>query len=265
MGRYNSQYEDYYSLLRKKNNIRHPVKYNSNGFNNNSKNRNSQSNYFMKRIIRDLSGVLILFLVIISCKVMVNPKTQAVYSYSKQLINKTYDYKTIVAQIENIKFNDLQNWFQNFIENLKSKVSGMNNVDYKIKENFISPVNGIQTSTFGYRTDPITNERSFHDGIDIAVSENSGVKSVYYGKVKDCGNNSSGYGNYILIDHGSGIESKYAHLKKILVKKNGAVKKGQIIAESGDTGKSTGPHLHFEILCNGQKENPNKYFKIVKK
>lgn len=263
MGCYNSQYEDYYNSLRRRNNVRRPVKYN--GLNNNLRKKSANNNYFTRRIIRDLAGVLLLFAIVIGCKLIANSKTQAVYSYSKQLLNQTYDYKALINQTQNINFNDLQDWVTNFIENLKSKVTGINTTDDKIKKNFVLPVSGIETSAFGYRKDPVTNKTSFHEGVDISVNENTDVKAAYYGKVKDCGNDSTGFGNYVLIDHGSGIETKYAHLKKILVKKDDAVKKGQIIAKSGNTGKSTGPHLHFELLYMGENKNPDKYFKIVKK
>lgn len=263
MGCYNSQYEDYYNSLRRRNNIRRPVKYN--GLDNNLRKKNSNSNYFTRRIIIDLVGVLVLFGIVISCKLVVNSKTQAVYNYSKQMINQNYDYKALISQIKNINFNDVSKGFMNFIENVKSKVTGTNTIDNKIKKNFALPISGIETSAFGYRKDPVTNKISFHEGVDIEVNENANVKAAYYGKIKDCGNDGAGFGNYILIDHGDGIETKYGHLKKILVKKDDAVKKGQIIAKSGNTGKSTGPHLHFELLYMGENKNPDKYFNIVKK
>ncbi|RHW66771.1 M23 family peptidase, partial [Clostridium botulinum] len=99
--------------------------------------------------------------------------------------------------------------------------------------------------------------------IDIDAKENTEVLASFGGTVKECGEDKE-LGKYILLDHGQGIETKYAHLNKIKVKKGEEVKKGKDIAESGNTGKSTGAHLHFEIIYMGENKNPQDYFSNIK-
>jgi murein DD-endopeptidase MepM/ murein hydrolase activator NlpD len=262
MGNYNSEYESYYNSLRKSSNTRYFPSYNKR-INNNSMGK-GKGNYWLSRITRDLVGVLILFIIVLSCKLIVTPKTQAVYNYSKQILNQNYEYTNLKEKCKNIDIKNFQDKITNIIEEIRSKVTGTETVDNKIKNEFVLPVAGIETSPFGYREDPISKEKKFHEGVDIDVKENTEVKASYDGRIKICGEDKE-LGKYILIDHGNGIETKYGHLNEILVGKEDAVKKSQIIAKSGNTGKSTGPHLHFELLYMGENKNPDEYFGIAKK
>ena len=209
-------------------------------------------------------GVLILFIFIIGCKIIITPQTQSVYNYSKKVLNENYDYGSLIEKTKSIDLNKLQDKITNIIEQIKNKATGGETAKDKIKNQFILPVEGVETSSYGYRKDPVTKEEKFHAGIDIDAKENTDVKASYDGKIKDCGEDGQ-LGKYILIDHGDGIETKYGHLNEILIKKEDAVKKSQVVAKSGNTGKSTGPHLHFELLYMGENEDPNEYFNIIKK
>lgn len=111
------------------------------------------------------------------------------------------------------------------------------------------------TCDFGPRPHPITKNPSYHTGIDIGIPSGTSVKAASNGTVTFAGY-SSVWGNYVLIDHGSGYVTIYAHNSKLLVKKGQKVKIGQTIAKSGNTGWSTGPHLHFGIRKNGEWVNP---------
>ncbi|MCG8552912.1 MAG: M23 family metallopeptidase [Desulfobacterales bacterium] len=122
----------------------------------------------------------------------------------------------------------------------------------------IKPVSGVITSPFGYRKSPFTGRRTFHSGLDISNRMGTKIVSTAAGKVVFAGRK-SGYGNVIIIDHGYGKATKYAHLRDILVKKNQHVKRGEAIATLGNTGRTTGPHLHYEVLVNGTPVNPAKY------
>ena len=113
------------------------------------------------------------------------------------------------------------------------------------------------SSSFGWRYHPIYKKRIFHKGIDIKASY-QWVKSTRYGKVTFAGW-LGGYGNAVIISHPGGWKSLYGHLSKIIVKPGQYVRQGQIVAKSGNTGVSTGPHLHFEIHKNGAVLNPRKY------
>lgn len=110
----------------------------------------------------------------------------------------------------------------------------------------IFPVNGRIASKYGNRKDPITGENEFHNGIDIAASTGTIVKSPYNGTVKSIYSNSTG-GNQLIVTHTNGFTTGYAHLSNYLVKQGETVKKGQPIALVGETGRVTGPHLHFTL------------------
>lgn len=117
---------------------------------------------------------------------------------------------------------------------------------------------GWLSSYFGMRTDPFTGRRAFHSGLDFAGKMGSDVMAVAAGVVTYAGKR-SGYGNLVEINHGNGYSTRYGHNSKILVSVGQTIKKGQIIAKMGSTGRSTGPHVHFEVLINGHAVNPKRY------
>jgi murein DD-endopeptidase MepM/ murein hydrolase activator NlpD len=117
---------------------------------------------------------------------------------------------------------------------------------------------GYITSDYGLRVDPFTGLRTFHPGVDFAAPEGSKVLAVAAGIVVDAGER-NGYGNMVEIDHGNGYVTRYGHNASIMVKPGERIRKGQAIALMGDTGRSTGPHVHFEVLLNGNTVNPEQY------
>lgn len=114
------------------------------------------------------------------------------------------------------------------------------------EERFIWPVKGKISSPFGWRIDPFTGSKAWHSGIDIAVPEKTPIKSCMSGKVIFAGDK-AGYGKTVMIEHKNGLISLYAHNYKLLVQEGEFVRFGQKIALSGNSGRSTGPHLHFEL------------------
>lgn len=120
---------------------------------------------------------------------------------------------------------------------------------------FAWPVRGVLSSGFGPRIHPISGEPHFHQGIDIEVPEGTEVYAASTGKVLVAGRH-SGYGLYIVLQHSHGYRTLYAHLAEIGVYRGQFVEGGQVIGRSGNTGNSTGPHLHFEILQYGRPLNP---------
>jgi murein DD-endopeptidase MepM/ murein hydrolase activator NlpD len=120
------------------------------------------------------------------------------------------------------------------------------------------PARGWVTSDFGQRLDPYTAERVTHAGLDIAAPHGKDVHAPSDGTVVFAGLE-GGYGNVIVIDHGYGIKTRYGHLAKMLVKAGDKVKRGALIAAVGNTGRSTGPHLHYEVRVNGIPQNPRKF------
>jgi murein DD-endopeptidase MepM/ murein hydrolase activator NlpD len=122
----------------------------------------------------------------------------------------------------------------------------------------IWPVRGQITAGFGQRMDPFSGEGAFHWGVDISVPFGTRVEAAADGIVLEAGPE-SGYGNKILIDHGYGLTTKYGHLSRIFVMVGQELKRGQVIGAVGMTGKSTGPHLHYEVHVHDTPVNPMKY------
>lgn len=114
------------------------------------------------------------------------------------------------------------------------------------------------SSPYGYRNHPIFKTNKFHSGVDLAAPGGSNILAAETGKVISAGWN-GGYGNCLVVDHGGGISTLYAHASKLCVSKGDYVTKGQVIAKVGTTGNSTGNHLHFEVLINGKTTNPMNY------
>ncbi|MBQ0110382.1 MAG: M23 family metallopeptidase [Oscillospiraceae bacterium] len=119
----------------------------------------------------------------------------------------------------------------------------------------------VITSRFGEREDPISGEDAVHHGIDLAADSGSGIYASLDGRVEKA-EYSDYYGNYLLLSHGSVYTTLYGHCEKLLVGVGQSVKKGQKIALVGSTGRSTGPHLHFEISVGGKRVNPTGYINL---
>lgn len=117
---------------------------------------------------------------------------------------------------------------------------------------------GWLSSRYGKRNDPFTGKQDFHHGLDFAGKQGSEVVAVGDGVVNWAGKR-SGYGNLVEVNHGNGYVTRYGHNQENLVKAGDTVKKGQLIALMGSTGRSTGPHVHFEVLRNGKTVNPARY------
>jgi murein DD-endopeptidase MepM/ murein hydrolase activator NlpD len=122
-------------------------------------------------------------------------------------------------------------------------------------------LSGRISSSFGWRKDPFTGKKKFHDGIDLAAKEGTNVKASMAGKVLVT-DDQSGYGKVVVLDNGHGLTTLYAHNSDILVKTGDWVKKGSTIAKVGSTGRSTGPHLHFEVRKDGKRLDPEKFLKV---
>lgn len=130
-------------------------------------------------------------------------------------------------------------------------------------DGFCSPLGeewrSMVTSEFGYRKDPFTGQSKGHSGLDLGARKGTPIRSALPGTVYVVRYSTSGYGYHVMVDHGGGFVTLYAHCSKILVTEGQTVDAGTIIAEVGSTGRSTGNHLHFEIRINGEKQNPRSY------
>ena len=121
------------------------------------------------------------------------------------------------------------------------------------------PVHGFVTSEFGPRRSPIYGTAQFHEGLDIANAVGTPVLAPANGTVVEAGYSAGGYGQFVKIQHGYGLTTLYGHLSKVLVHEGQRLNRGDRIGLIGDTGNSTGPHLHYEVWVNGVPVNPRKY------
>jgi murein DD-endopeptidase MepM/ murein hydrolase activator NlpD len=127
----------------------------------------------------------------------------------------------------------------------------------------VRPVSGVVTSGFGWRSDPINGRPTFHSGADVRMAYGQDVPTVAAGRVTFAGDR-SGYGLTVVIDHGEGLETRYAHLSSAAVGVGDYVGTGGIIARSGSSGRSTGPHLHVELLRDGRPVDPSGFATALK-
>lgn len=116
------------------------------------------------------------------------------------------------------------------------------------------------TSVQGPRTHPVTGEYKNHGGTDIGASYGSAIYAADGGTVATVGYDANGYGNYVMINHGNGVQTLYAHMSSVAVSQGQSVSQGQVIGYVGSTGLSTGPHLHYEMYVDGSRVNPENYY-----
>lgn len=128
------------------------------------------------------------------------------------------------------------------------------------------PVDAVpwNASGFGWRIDPFSGQKAMHEGVDFVAEAGTRIQAAAAGVVLEAGFHPQ-YGNWIEIDHGNDIVTRYAHASRLFVKPGMVVKRGQKIAEIGNTGRSTGAHLHFEVRIRGQAQNPNRFLEQARK
>lgn len=140
----------------------------------------------------------------------------------------------------------------------------------KNKEEMLASIPAIQpvsnkdlkrlASGYGYRIDPIYKVNKMHWGMDFSAPTGTDIFATGDGRVQSVVNSRSGYGRHVVIDHGYGYQTLYAHMSKTDVKRGQKVKRGDIIGQVGNTGKSSGPHLHYEVIKDGKKINPANFY-----
>lgn len=189
----------------------------------------------------------------------------------KQLLANQAKSKDQIRLVEKNTFIDLldelepeidiyqEGWNSSSVNPFKDKdVPNMKVIDVR---NYSMPHMGNVTSNYGYRS----RFRRMHKGIDLGIRSNDTIYAAFDGKVRLTDYEGRGYGNYVIIRHPNGLETVYGHLNRTLVKANQMVKSGQPIALGGNTGRSTGPHLHFETRFMGYAINPAAIFDFTNK
>ena len=181
-----------------------------------------------------------------------------------------------IARVENMRSADLVNSIINSLNTLghyitaqKKSYAEIDNL-LKNKEQLLVSTPAIQpvsnkdltrvASGFGYRIDPIYKTVKLHAGLDFAAPQGTPIYATANGTVTVAGNTGNGYGNHVVINHGYGYETLYGHMVKVKARVGQQIKRGEVIGYVGSTGKSTGPHCHYEVHKNGQKIDPVYFF-----
>jgi murein DD-endopeptidase MepM/ murein hydrolase activator NlpD len=167
---------------------------------------------------------------------------------------------------QDISLSQLLTSLENFSKVLSQRSDAFNVLESELLDKTLKmrqiptaqPVEGVNGSGYGPRIDPFTGRSAFHQGIDFAAPTGTDIQAAAGGVVITSEWHPA-YGNMVEIDHGNDLITRYAHSSKVIVKAGDLVKKGQKIAEVGSTGRSTGSHLHFEVLVNGEAQNPMKF------
>ena len=205
----------------------------------------------MPAFFKQYLTLFIFFLSTLGClsqqtKFSLIPKKDTVNVYREMLNDNSDDL------MENHPADDIYNnmWTSDHVNPYKIPVDSLPDSIRIDCSNFFVPVRGLITSEFGPR------RYRFHYGVDLRLKIGDSVRSAFSGKVRIIDYEARGYGHYIVIRHNNGLETVYGHLSAVLVNMNQNVKAGQLIALGGNTGHSTGPHLHFETRYIGNAINP---------
>jgi murein DD-endopeptidase MepM/ murein hydrolase activator NlpD len=189
---------------------------------------------------------------------------------------KELEIKKEIATILSIKDNQLVSAIMTTLNKLAGRIlvqqKSYDEVDelVKNKEKLLSHTPAIQpisnkdlnrvASGYGYRIDPVYKTTKFHAGLDFSAPQGTPIYATADGTVTTSGNSGNGYGNHVIINHGYGYETLYGHMVRVKSGNGQSVKRGEVIGWVGSTGKSTGPHCHYEVHKNGEKINPIYFF-----
>lgn len=189
---------------------------------------------------------------------------------------KALEIEKEIATVARMKDNELVNSIVATLNLLKSRIAAQrtsySEIDKLVenKEKLLSHTPAIQpvsnkdltrvASGFGYRIDPIYKTTKMHAGIDFTAPQGTPIYATADGVVTIAGNSGNGYGNHVVINHGYGYETLYGHMVRVKSRSGQAVKRGEVIGWVGSTGKSTGPHLHYEVHKGGSKIDPIYFF-----
>src|SRR4051812_27913818 len=181
-----------------------------------------------------------------------------------------------VAKVEGMEQGQLINSIYSSIQNLNARIASQKKSYTELsgllnnKEKLLAATPAIQpvsnkdlsriASGFGYRIDPIYKTVKYHAGLDFSAPQGTPIYATADGVVTTAGNTSNGYGNHVVINHGYGYETLYGHMVRVKTSAGQRVKRGDLIGYVGSTGKSTGPHCHYEVHKNGQKLDPVYFF-----
>ncbi|MDF2381597.1 M23 family metallopeptidase [Nostoc ellipsosporum NOK] len=182
------------------------------------------------------------------------------------------EIKTVTGMNNNQLYASINQTILNLRSRIKAQQSSYKEIDELIrnKEQLLAHTPAIQpvsnqdlsriASGFGYRIDPVYKTPKMHAGLDFAAPQGTPIYATANGTVSLAGNAGNGYGNHVIINHGYGYETLYGHMVRVKARVGQQVKRGEVIGWVGSTGKSTGPHCHYEVHKNGNKIDPVYFF-----
>ena len=189
---------------------------------------------------------------------------------------KTFEKSKEISLIQQMGDNELVNSISDQLNNMLSRAEfqaqSYKEIDQMVrdKQKLLSSIPAIQpvsnkdlkqiASGFGYRIDPVYKVTKFHAGLDFAAPQGTPIYATADGRVRSSGMDNGGYGNHVIIDHGYGYETLYGHMVRIKVRAGNSIKRGELIGWVGNTGKSTGPHCHYEVHRKGTPVDPIYFF-----
>lgn len=189
---------------------------------------------------------------------------------------KELETKQEIAKVEKLKDHQLVASITTTINNIKSRITAQKKSYDEVeelvrnKEKLLAHTPAIQpvsnkdlnriASGFGYRIDPVYKTTKFHAGLDFSAPQGTPIYATADGTVTTSGNTGNGYGNHVIINHGYGYETLFGHMVRVKARNGQQVKRGEVIGWVGSTGKSTGPHCHYEVHKNGEKIDPIYFF-----
>lgn len=165
---------------------------------------------------------------------------------------------------------DIQEKIAELIDQIELRTERLSSVEASLLQQTVlkdmlpnrSPVQAaFNSSSFGWRLDPFNGHKAFHEGLDFTANAGTAIYAAA-GGIVSFAEQTPDYGKIVKIEHGAGLETRYAHASRLLVRNGQRVEKGEKIAEVGSTGRSTGPHLHYEIRLNGNALDPRKYLSV---
>jgi len=181
-----------------------------------------------------------------------------------------------IAKVEGMQGNQLVSSIYSGVNNLLARIAAQRKSYTELagllnnKEKLLAATPAIQpvsnqdlsriASGFGYRIDPVYKTVKFHAGLDFSAPQGTPIYATADGVIKTAGLSDGGYGNYVVIDHGYGYETLYGHMLRVKARRGAHIKRGEVIGYVGSTGKSTGPHCHYEVHKNNQKLDPVYFF-----
>lgn len=213
--------------------------------------RNAKSRNRLKDNLKKLGICIIIVLLVLMVKSLDFSLAQKAADGIRYVVTKEYDFGKGLASLRDV-FPALRNRVQNVFNN---ETEG---------RTMIMPADGPVTSGYGIRVHPVFNTEKKHEGIDIGAAVGSPVRAALDGCVEEVKEDDY-YGNLIIIDHGGGVKTVYGHLEDVNVISGQEIAQGEVIGSVGNTGMSTGPHLHFEVWKNGKAVDPADEFRSTQK